>query len=348
MMYLDFYNKFIIKIDNNEGALSSFIKQEYKYYYCSSLDGFPDNNVLTIKIIDKLHTKSLYFIGRDAAFDDSSFYILDKRGKKFGINFYNIFTSNEISVEEGFDLSLFHEIFRSVIFMRLFSADLVPVHSSCVVFNNCSILFPAWGGTGKTRMLLKLIDSGAEFVSDEWTILGRNGLYTFFSDFKMFDYDIKEFPEYAKITFVDQLRLKSRVLCKINLLWKVLDYLKITLRYKQYDLVEFFQKISKNPKINKLYFLQSYNGTQLKKMPITIENLTEKIYQSFLRENSILFYYYGLFKFANFKTEKDLEELLEYKYKSFLSDTLNGKQYYLLSIPLNFKYSNIDFKQLLS
>jgi len=164
----------------------------------------------------------------------------------------------------------------------------------------------------------------------------------------MFDYDIKEFPEYAKITFVDRLRLKSRTLCKINLLWKVLDYLKITLRYKQYDLVEFFKKISKNPKINKLYFLQSYNGTQLKKMPITIENLTEKIYQSFLRENSILFYYYGLFKFANFKTEKNLEELLEYKYKSFLSDTLNGKQYYLLSIPLNFKTSNIDFKQLLS
>jgi len=164
----------------------------------------------------------------------------------------------------------------------------------------------------------------------------------------MFDYDIKEFPEYAKITFVDQLRLKSRVLCKLNLLGKVLDYLKITLRYKQYDLVEFFKNISKNPKIKKLYFLQSYNGTQLKKTPITIENLTEKIYQSFLRENSILFYYYGLFKFANFKTEKDLEELLEYKYKSFLSDTLNGKQYYLLSIPLNFKYSNIDFKQLLS
>ena len=347
-MYLDFYNKFIVKIDNNEGALASFIKQEYRYYYCSSLDGFPDNNVLTIKIIDKLYTKSLYFIGRDAAFDDSNFYILDKKGKKFEINFYNIFTSSEISVEEGFDLSTFHEILRSVIFMRLFSADLVPVHSSCVVFDNCSILFPAWGGTGKTRMLLKLIDSGAEFVSDEWTILGRNGLYTFFSDFKMFDYDIKEFPEYAKITFVDRLRLKSRVLCKINLLWKVLDYLKITLRYKQYDLVEFFQKISKNPKINKLYFLQSYNGTQLKKMPITIENLTEKIYQSFVRENSILFYYYGLFKFANFKTEKNLEELLEYKYKSFLSDTLNGKQYYLLSIPLNFKTSNIDFKQLLS
>jgi hypothetical protein len=83
-------------------------------------------------------------------------------------------------------------------------------------------------------------------------------------------------------------------------------------------------------------------------MPITIENLTEKIYQSFLRENSILFYYYGLFKFANFKTEKNLEELLEEKYKSFLSDTLKEKQNYLLSIPLNFKYSNIDFKQLLS
>jgi len=61
-----------------------------------------------------------------------------------------------------------------------------------------------------------------------------------------------------------------------------------------------------------------------------------------------LFYYYGLFKFANFKTEKNLEELLEEKYKSFLSDTLKEKQNYLLSIPLNFKYSNIDFKQLLS
>ena len=59
----------------------------------------------------------------------------------------------------------------------------------------------------------------------------------------------------------------------------------------------------------------------------------------------------GKTHFDNYNTgsdEDDLEELLEYKYKSFLSDTLNGKQYYLLSIPLNFKYSNIDFKQLLS
>jgi hypothetical protein len=346
-MYLNFYNKFLIKIDNDESTLACFLKQEYKYY-CSSLDGFQDNNILTIIIIDKVPTKSLYFIGKDAVFDDSKFYILDKKGKKLEINFDNIFTSKKVSVEENFDLSLFHTIFRSVIFMKLFSVDLVPVHSSCVVYNKCSMLIPAWGGTGKTRMLLKFIDLGAEFVSDEWTILSRKRLFTFFSDFKMFDYDIKEFPEYAKITYVDQLRLKSKILCKINLIGKILDYFKITLRYKQYDLIEFFLKFSKNPEINKLYFLQSYNGTKLKKMPITIEKLSEKIYQSFLRENRTFFYYYGLFKFANFKTELNLAEFLESKYKSFLFDALKGKQYYLLAIPLNFKSSNIDFKQLLS
>jgi serine kinase of HPr protein (carbohydrate metabolism regulator) len=49
------------------------------------------------------------------------------------------------------------------------------LHASCVVKNGKAILIAGRSGTGKSDLALRLIDRGAELVSDDYTIVRRIG-----------------------------------------------------------------------------------------------------------------------------------------------------------------------------
>ena len=59
--------------------------------------------------------------------------------------------------------------------MSISSLSSETLHASCVAKNGCAILISGRSGSGKSDLALRLIDRGAELVSDDYTIVRRVG-----------------------------------------------------------------------------------------------------------------------------------------------------------------------------
>ena len=69
------------------------------------------------------------------------------------------------------------------------------LHASCVAIGDLAVLIQGHSGAGKSDLALRLVDRGAKLVSDDYTLLLRDGtrffliilkIATFFSPFRVF------------------------------------------------------------------------------------------------------------------------------------------------------------------
>src|SRR5919201_20485 len=54
-------------------------------------------------------------------------------------------------------------------------AAAVAVHSAAVAIDGRGVLVAGWSESGKTETALALVERGASFVSDKWTVVGDDG-----------------------------------------------------------------------------------------------------------------------------------------------------------------------------
>ncbi|MEA2184887.1 MAG: hypothetical protein QOF69_4072 [Solirubrobacteraceae bacterium] len=71
----------------------------------------------------------------------------------------------------GFPLwRVFKTVMRPAIQLALLPAGAVAVHSASVEFEGAGIVVAGWSESGKTETALALMESGASFLSDKWTV----------------------------------------------------------------------------------------------------------------------------------------------------------------------------------
>jgi hypothetical protein len=76
----------------------------------------------------------------------------------------------------GFPIhSLLHSYVRTAAALTALRNDAVVVHASAVSIKGQGVLVGGWSESGKTEVALALAEAGAEFLSDKWTIVGRDG-----------------------------------------------------------------------------------------------------------------------------------------------------------------------------
>lgn len=341
-MHINFYDKLGVRFSEDNSPPTIFLKNKYRHYLSADAASL-GINLLVVNSPDKLMTKELNFINKEAAFDETNFYILDKRGNKLQFNF-----DGEMAVEKEFDINLFEAIFASIVLTKLFISGLIPLHASGVYYKNLGVVFAGWAGTGKTRILLKFIREGAEFISDEWVFLGENKLFTYFVNFQMANYDIKAFPKSANLSFLEKIRLKFDFFRNFYGFRQIFSRFNLILRSKNFNLSDYFSGIRDGIDLGEVIFLQGYDGAKIKKAPIAQDVLAEKIYQSFARENRLFFHYYNLYKFTNLAKDDYLKNIaFEQEYKSLLSSAIGDRQCYLLSLPLNINYRDMDIREII-
>jgi hypothetical protein len=74
--------------------------------------------------------------------------------------------------EHGFPLAnIFSSVVRPTIQLALEDHDAVAVHSTGVEYNRSGLLIGGWSESGKTETALGLMELGARFVSDKWTVV---------------------------------------------------------------------------------------------------------------------------------------------------------------------------------
>ena len=84
------------------------------------------------------------------------------------------------AVQDGFPLSaVWGPGVRAALHLKLPARGAVAVHSAAVELDGGGIAVAGWSESGKTETALALMEMGARFLSDKWTVLGPDGLSAF-------------------------------------------------------------------------------------------------------------------------------------------------------------------------
>lgn len=78
-------------------------------------------------------------------------------------------------------------------------------HCSAVTYNGNTIVFPAFGGAGKTGLMLEFMDAGANYIADDHLLLGKDGRCVLYPrHIHLLEYNFRMFPELFGRVFPDK------------------------------------------------------------------------------------------------------------------------------------------------
>jgi hypothetical protein len=113
--------------------------------------------------------------GQESGFDDSEFALL-KGGAAVRVPFDHVGEGCEISCTSDSGMrKLLIDYVRPCLQLSLLPKGYLAVHSAAVSVNGKGIVLAGWAESGKTEATLGLLQGGAAFVSDKWTIVAADG-----------------------------------------------------------------------------------------------------------------------------------------------------------------------------
>lgn len=165
---------------------------------------------LVVRFVDRVPPSGyLRLLGlHDAAFDDEHFYLLDPQRRRARVDLTRLGEPCEILCER--------EIARipllvPILGLYLSAARHVLLHAASFVHRGRGVLVTGWQKGGKTETLLPFTAAGADYVADEWTVVGgaERGMYGLSAVARLWDWHLREVPEYwERITPAQRARLR--------------------------------------------------------------------------------------------------------------------------------------------
>ncbi|ADB73155.1 hypothetical protein Gobs01_02606 [Geodermatophilus obscurus DSM 43160] len=132
---------------------------------------------------------------RQAAFDDAHFYLLDGAGHRARLDFSRLGDRCEVVC----DRRISHiPLLIPIVGLRLLLKEHVLLHAASFVHHGTGVLVTGWQKGGKTETMLPFMAAGADFVADEWTIVGgREPTLSGVSGVaRLWDWHLRQFPQY--------------------------------------------------------------------------------------------------------------------------------------------------------
>ena len=333
----------------------------------SAINGKPD---ITITYTDKIDSKNLTFVGLDAGFDYSNFYLLKKNQQlnKVIIPFDKIGNRCEIICEKSItEIPMLNYIIN----LSFLSKNWIAVHSSSFVYDEKGVLVLGWTKGGKTETLISFLTNGAKFVSDEWTIISEFGksLYGmpvaiciwefYFNEVKNILPKISPHKKFvfSLIHFIQSIyklgvRFGFQNSEAIKIIKRISDRAKknLNIRVLPKDLINIKIAETAAP-LHKVIFSVSSQNNEMTINKISAQEVIERMIQSNREEYSSLFSYYSAFRFAFPDRKNALFEKFDELQKKIFDSCFAGKDIYKVihpyPAPINKMYSLIvqEFSQ---
>jgi len=290
-----------------------------------------------------------------------------KQGVKIEIPYLDVGQRITVNCEERINLSsFFHHILKPLIHYRFLGKKKALVHCSALVYKTKGILLFGYGGSGRTTVLLEFLRKGANFVSDDYTVISSDGKFFSFSrkitlenfvtsgktHFKTFPGFIRRVSKNSiqEISLWIKLGL-NRILswiskrniiqkCKIGrfLLNKTSTRLKIRKRVLINQLFTDIHIVSRTPVIY-LFSLVRYSGKEIEIVPGDTEKIVEEMIVTNLMEHIRFLRNYEMFKFAFPRTENRVIEERETLEREIFDKFLQNKK--ILRVKVPFDYSPV-------
>jgi hypothetical protein len=150
---------------------------------------------ITVRFVDRLpRSASLTYLGsRAAAYDEDAFYLLDGGAALTRIDLARAGQALEIVCERAVaEIPLLVPLLA----LRLIARGYVLVHAASFVHRGRGVLVAGWEGGGKSELLLPFVAGGADYLADEWTIVGgeRATLHGIAADAQIWDWQLRQLP----------------------------------------------------------------------------------------------------------------------------------------------------------
>ncbi len=165
---------------------------------------------ITVRFVDSLPVEGdLRYIGlHSAAFDAAHFYVVDEDGSRARIDFEALGGPCEIVCERGVSAV---PLLIPIVGLTLLARGYVLLHSGAFVYGGVGVLVTGWEKGGKTETLLPFMQAGADYMSDEWTIVSPgDGLIRGVSAMtQVWSWHFRQLPEFwARIPAADRFRIR--------------------------------------------------------------------------------------------------------------------------------------------
>ena len=161
--------------------------------------GSGDADVVARFVDDLPRSSRLRYLGLDdAGFDDDSFFVLQRDGRRHlraRLALEQLGGRSEIVCERGFR-GVPHLLFA--VNLAMVAKGVVPVHGSAFVYEGVGVLVAGWAKGGKTEVLLGFMEQGARYVGDEWVYVDRrrDRLYGLHEPIRIWDWHLDDMPRY--------------------------------------------------------------------------------------------------------------------------------------------------------
>lgn len=154
-------------------------------------------------------------VGRTNFVDDGDFYPVED-GRAARIPMATLLdTGLEFTVEADprYDLiRLIGYVLEPLAKVRALLRGHCFVHSSAVAIQERAVLLSAWGNTGKTNLMLKLAESGAAMLSDDWSLLMADGTVAGYPrPVNLMNYNLDMFPALRQ-----RLSWRKKAVCSVD------------------------------------------------------------------------------------------------------------------------------------
>ena len=134
----------------------------------------PTKPDITVRFVEDLPVRDMKFLGTDEhGFAGDGFFLLQKgtRRVRAQIPFDRIGEPCEIVCTSRIGSV---PLLIPIVGLTVLKKGCIPIHASAVVYDGVGILMAGWAHCGKTSALLGFASKGAEFVGEEWVLLGGN------------------------------------------------------------------------------------------------------------------------------------------------------------------------------
>ena len=154
---------------------------------------------IVVRFLDRLpRAASLTYLGsREAAYDEHAFYLLDGDAAMTRIDLARAGQALEIVCERAVKAV---PLLVPLLALRLIARGYVLVHASSFVHRGRGVLVAGWEGGGKSELLLPFVANGADYLADEWTIVGgeRAMLHGVAAHAQIWDWQLRQLPAVRK------------------------------------------------------------------------------------------------------------------------------------------------------
>ena len=231
MMYLNLLCRLDLELDSSAAGLLDPLRRKFGLLEASEVKHQDPRSSIRLEQRHKIPVIGDVHLGPRYSYGDGGLFIRDTRGATMRIGSDILSRQVETEFEYGFAQRELLSILEDVVFCKLIQLNALPVHSSAMRFRGKGFLFPAWGGTGKTSILLQALSKKDTLVSDEWNFVMEGEVYPYCDEILLMYYDLLAFPEFA--TKIDLLRARLFQKARPILVSLLLERLRISLRCKK-------------------------------------------------------------------------------------------------------------------